>query len=327
MGIERTLKSLKRVSDFPFYTATYDGDYSLAEYMAGAVTSPADVGPFFEALFRTQGLSAQIRLPSQARAFLGCSAFFARSADGKPIVGKNLDWRKDPILLLKTQRPSAYSSLTIVDLALCDIFGLGSMEASLILSPYVPFDGMNEKGLVVSMLSVQEESRYPSAPSKVTVGDFNMIRILLDTCGSVGEAVSTFDTFNVVQTGPAPIHYLLADADGACIVELADGRVSARKSAGNLYLTNFLVNGRAGNAKSLAFCDRFRRLHDHLGDNENTVSDLEAKKLLDSVSVFNGGYAPPSTIWSVIFRPDSLELAIRIGKERRYYRLSIDPKR
>jgi hypothetical protein len=327
MSLERILKSLKKVSDFPFYTATYDGDYRLAEYMAGAIKSPEDIIPFFESLFLKQGLSVKIPFPPRSPASFGCSAFFARSADGKPIVGKNLDWRKDPILLLKTSAPSAYSSITIVDLALSDIFGLHSMEASLIMAPYVPFDGMNEKGLVVSMLSVQEESRYPSSPSKVTVGDFNMIRIILDTCKNVEEASSAFDRFNIVQTGPAPIHYLVADAEGACIVELAEGRVSKKKSAGNLYLTNYLVNGRDGNAKSLACCERFRLLHDHLEGDENTLSDLEAKKLLDSVSVYKSGFGPPSTIWSVVFKPDSLKLAIRIGKDRRYYRPAFGPNR
>ncbi|MBA7531596.1 hypothetical protein ES705_23809 [subsurface metagenome] len=104
----------------------------------------------------------------------------------------------------------------MINISFCDLFQLNSFEHSLLLAPYVPLDGINEKGLIITMLSIQEESVYPSYPNKITVGDFNIIRIILDNCKNVDEAIEEFNKYCIIQTGPLPIHYLVADRQKSC---------------------------------------------------------------------------------------------------------------
>jgi choloylglycine hydrolase len=140
---------------------------------------------------------------------IGCSSFVAVSPQGTRVVGKNLDWRKGPVLLLRAIPEDGYHSLSLVDLSLCDLFGLHEMKYALLTAPYVPFDGMNDQGLTVSMLSLQGASVYPSPPEKPMVGDFNMIRIMSHRierwkgpCAEAGTPYLRDKFFTDARTGP-----------------------------------------------------------------------------------------------------------------------------
>ena len=148
----------------------------------------------------------------------------------------------------------------MVNLKFCDLFQSGSFRQSLLLSPYVPLDGMNEKGLVVTMLSVQEPAEYPAIPNKISVGDFNIIRIILDTCRNTDEALSVFEKYNIMQTGVFPIHYLIADKTDSCIVEFFNGKMHTERNTDINYLTNFHILNKPEFEQQRLLCDRYRTL-------------------------------------------------------------------
>lgn len=239
------------------------------------------------------------------------------------MVGKNLDWRKGPIVLLRTIPETGYSTLSVVDLSLCDIFGLRKMKYALLTAPYVPFDGMNDQGLTISMLSVQSSAAYPDDTGKVSVGDFNVIRIILDRCATIDDVVETFDQYKVVQSGPLPIHYLITDKHEACLVELAEKRVSVIRGEHSTCVTNFLKMPSPNLKSDERNCVRYQAMEQELRAKSGLLSVAEAKRLLARVSVYRSGYAPPSTIWSVLFAPESLELSVRIGNMGPYYRVGL----
>jgi len=300
--------SLRKVNDFPFFTARYRGDYRLAAFLGGAIRSPADVVPFFEDLFSRQGIPVKLGQVVPPPRLPACSAFFARTVEGGPVVGKNLDWKRCPVLLLHTRPAQGFASYALSDLDLCDLFGLGSLDHSLALAPYVPFDGINEAGLVVSMLSVLEPCTYPRSEHGPSVGDFNLIRVLLDTCATAEDAVATLRTLTVLQTGPLPVHYLIADQNRACIVEFVDGDVREQWAGDHLHLTNHLVTKPGARPRD---CPRFERLHRHFAKGGGGT----AQGLLRELEVRQPGFAPPSTIWSVVFSPGDPGLKVRVGDE------------
>ena len=323
---ERTLSSLKQITDFPFYSARYYGDYRLTEFASGAVEDPDKVAPFFEKLFADSGKPVKIQFPPGNDFGSGCSAFFCRDSRNTAVVGKNLDWKKDPVLLLKTSPAGGFTSLSIVNLNTCDPFRLNSFPHKLLLAPYLPMDGLNEKGLTVTMLSVQEGTDYPAESGKLSAGDFNIIRIILDTCQNIHEALDVFTRYNLMQTGPLPIHFLLADQQDSCIVEFFDGNMHFSRSRDLNYLTNFLKLKAAGCKKQRELCRRHQILEKELEKNKGNIGISEAKKLLQKVSVYQEGFQIPSTIWSVVYSPENLCMKIRVGDSPRYYSFSLREK-
>jgi len=319
---EKTFHSLKMINDFPFYSAKYFGDYRIKEFIDGSIQSPSDVVPFFELLFSKLGSPVKLSFPIPPNIDSGCSAFYYHF-NNKSIIGKNLDWKKDPVLLLKTSPKDGYSALSMVNLSFCDFFGLNSIKYSILLSPYVPLDGMNEKGLVVSMLSVHKGSSYTNDLNKRSVGDFNIIRIILDTCSNVDEAITVFKKYNLMQTGALPLHYLIADKNISCIIEFFDGNINIRENKKLSYLTNFLTLNEAEYETHMETCSRYQLLRDYLTSKNSEMNDTEAKKLLAKTSVFTSAYQVPSTIWSLLFIPEELKLKIKIGKMEQYYSIQI----
>jgi len=311
---DKTLESVKEVNDFPFYTATYHGNYRIDEYRRGAIDSQQAVIPFFEELFKDIGSPVSLSLPKSEAGQTGCSGFYCRTGTGGALLGKNLDWKRDPILLLKTRPDKGFGSLSMVNLNFCDLFNTGSFKFKLLLSPYVPLDGMNENGLVVSMLSVSQGAEYPFVPGRISVGDFNIIRIALDFCGSVDEAVETFEKYNLMQTGPLPLHYLIADEKKSCIVEYSNGEMRINENEQMNYLTNFNTLNNPDYDNEKRNCHRYQRIEKTLSENDNTLSSQAAMRLLNDVSVFQPDSGIPSTMWSIVYDIGRKKMKIRTGK-------------
>ena len=315
---ERTIGSLRKINDFPFYTAEYSGNYRIDEFSRGAVADPADVVPFFQSLFSELGKPADLSFPEPPGFETGCSAFFCRNSSGAVILGKNLDWKQEPVLLLRTEPGTGYSSLSMVNLSFCDIFRLGSFEHSLLLSPYVPLDGINEEGLAVSMLSVQQAAGYPLSPGNLSVGDFNIIRIILDTCRSVDEAISVFKRYNLMQTGVLPLHYIIVDRDESCIVEFFDNGMHLLRDGRVNYLTNFLRLKDSEYTREKEQCERYQLLETEFTDENRRIDSNDAKKLLKDLSVYTEGFEIPSTIWSILYDLEQPALNVRVGNDTEY---------
>jgi choloylglycine hydrolase len=154
----------------------------------------------------------------------GCTTFVLRDPQ-RLVFGKNYDWSIRSGMLIVNQRwvakvsaatgggnparwTSAYGSVTF------NQFGRD-----------FPMGGMNEAGLVVEVMWL-EETRYPPADDRATLGDLQWVQYQLDTAATV-EAVLASDE-DVRIGGGAPLHYLVADATGrVATVEFLDGHLVA----------------------------------------------------------------------------------------------------
>ncbi|MBN2335138.1 hypothetical protein JXL21_06220, partial [Candidatus Bathyarchaeota archaeon] len=134
---EPTVTGFTMVDPYPLYVATYNGDYGFTEYLATGVSHHL----------------SDITVP-------GCTVFYACGENGGPLMGRNFDFPSNPALLLYTDPPDGYASVSMVDLGYFG-YSLTSLPEpdsldSLLAAPYMPFDGMNEKGLVVGMAAIPE---------------------------------------------------------------------------------------------------------------------------------------------------------------------------
>ncbi len=295
-----TLNSLEQVDDHPLYTMRFFGPYPQ---QARSIE--------FADLSRTGNMAAQ----ESCQLNWGCSLFVALRDEANRLYGRNFDWRFSPALLLFTDPPDAYASVSMVDIQYLGFEGNRSKNiASLPLeerralldAPFLPFDGMNEKGLVVGMAAVPEQ-KMPSDPQKKTIGELGAIREILDHAGTVDEAISILGNYNIDMSS-VPIHYLIASASGdSALVEFYQGAlVVFRNETTWQVATNFLVA--STNGESQGQCWRYDRINQSLKELEGQISQKDALHLLEDV-------AQDSTQWSIVYHMTSGDVGIIMGRK------------
>ena len=309
---QRTLATLRQVDDHPLYVMTYYGDYGFAEFLKHGWRAPQRRLDAFGRGTR----SAQAALPQgDAVPAWACTCFAALNPQGTPWFGRNFDWELHPALLLFTDPPDGYASVSMVDAA---YLGLGSEPPSpadqrkLLDAPYWPFDGVNECGVAMGLMAVPaaEASRDPA---KVTIGSLHAVRLVLDQAKDVEQALMLLGQYNIDFGDGPPLHYLLADRGGAsAVVEFvrSEMRVLRNRDAWQV-ATNFLLS-EVGAAAPDDLGARYREANATLTRTAGRLSSEEAMALLGRVS-------QPITRWSTLY--DLRTGAVRVAMGRSYERV------
>lgn len=297
------MRSLEKVDDYPLYVMHYYGGYETPQ--TGWTWPPESA--FSCSLFAALGEAGD---PGNARR-------------GDMLYGRNFDWQFSPALLLFTDPPDGYASVSMVDLTFLEIAPAAPTAAgvtaklltdlplaertALLSAPSMPFDGMNEYGLTIAMAAVPDTlpNTVGSDPSKPTIGSIGIIRKILDHARNVDEAVALFEQYNIDFTGGPPIHYLVADPSGrAVLVEFYKGERFLLPNEAPWHLaTNHLrciARGDGG-------CQRYRTVSERLAATNGHLDAQAAMQLLSNVAQGN-------TQWSVVYNMTSGELAVVIGQ-------------
>ena len=296
-NILATLSTLEKVDDYPVYTMRYFGPYLRASELGAASDS--------------QGAALDA-------ADWACSLFAAVGDPSRPVFGRNFDWEYSPALVLLLEPEEGYRSIMSIDIAyLVDEEAIGRLDTApvedllpLLSAPFLPFDGMNERGVAVGMASVDYECGYPSDPEKRDAGDLRMMREVLESSATVDEAIAFLETINPVSQGGPNMHYLIADrTPSAALIEYHDGEtVVFRSSAESPWQlgTNFPVvlteGAPAGN------CWRYDLIEATLREHGGSLSADEAADLLQAVST-------PTTRWSIVYDLVALEAHLVVERD------------
>ncbi len=296
---DRTLASLQKVNDFPLYTMTFYSNYAE---VAGQI-APG------------QGE----KIPSLDPSW-GCTLFAALGDPANRLYGRNFDWEYSPALLLFTHPANGYASVSMVDLAyLVDVQDAGRLaelpleqRRGLLDAPSMPFDGMNEAGVVIGMAAVPA-GNVARDPTKTTIGSIRVMREVLDHAGSVDDAAAIFQKYNLEWSGGPTMHYLVADRSGqAVLVEFSGTKMVLIRNDTPWHLaTNFLVDQAGGHPE--AMCPRYQRVSQRLSEAQGRLTPAESLKLLSQVA--QGG-SEASTQWSIVYNIHSAEVQVVMG--RRY---------
>lgn len=302
-----TLNSLEQVDDYPLYTMHYYGAYDPGvssiegvEWLASANQSP----------------SLTALSPAWA-----CSLFAALGDGDNMLYGRNFDWEYSPAVLLFTDPPDGYASVSMVDIA---YLGFGGTKAvaltdlplierrGLLDAPRLPFDGMNEHGLVVGIAAVPPGQMQPD-PHKETTGSLMVVRKMLDQASTVDEAVAILQSYNIDFRGGPPLHYLLADPSGhSVLVEFYQGEMVIIPNETLWHLaTNFLRASAGESAEGR--CWRYDRISRRLTETEGQITVQDAMNLLAEVSE---GDKQEGTQWSVVYEMSTGD--VNVTMERRY---------
>jgi len=291
----RTLTSLEQVDAYPLYAMHYYGTYGQQI---------------------SSGEGAEWVSAAASRPVWACSLFAALGDGEKPLYGRNFDWRYSPGLLLFTDPPDGYASVSMVDIGYLvpasevqDLMTL-PLEARepLLEAPFWPFDGMNEQGLVVGMAAVPE-SEMPYDANRETIDSLRVIREMLDHARDVDEAIAILGGYNVEWDGGPALHYLIADAAGrSALVEFHAGEMILIASPGGEpwhVATNHLRSTIDEDEPS--GCWRYDTIRRRLAAAEGSLAIGDAIDLLTEV-------AQENTQWSVVYDLSAGSVHIAMGR-------------
>src|SRR6187397_2192315 len=157
-----------------------------------------------------------------------CTTFFINK-NGQMVFGRNYDWVTDAGMVCTNLKGlSKISMKTETGETINWISKYGSITFNQYGKEF-PTGGMNEKGLVVELMWL-DETKYPAADTRPAIGVLQWIQYQLDNCTTIDEIIATDKKLRISPTGTTPLHYLIADANGkAATIEFLYGKMVVHK--------------------------------------------------------------------------------------------------
>ena len=301
----RSLATLKKVDDFPLFSMQLFGDYGFDAFLKQGIS-----GDFSR---------SKRSLSSEAEFEYQCTCFVALNEKRGRTFGRNFDWNRHPALLLFTDPPNGYASVSMVDISYLgfssETVPNSAQKKQLLEAPYYPFDGMNEWGLAVGMSAIPY-SNGVSDSNKKTLGSLHVIRLMLDHAKNVEEALALLRDYDVLFR-EVPIHYLVADSsEHSAIIEYIDGSARILHNQDSFQvMTNFVITD-TPTEQRMSQCWRYSMVFKRLKSSDGALSNQEPLNLLQDVS--QPGERP--TIWSIVYDMSSGKIQIVMDRkfEREY---------
>jgi len=255
------LSSIESVEGNPYlYRMEYKAGYDLDDVIANDIDENAELLNYVVGRIG-KGLPLKIKSSQVADedgelATINCTSFQAAKADGDGFwFGRNYDYFKNPTLVTVSHPKKGYASIAVSDMSHFG-YSLEKLPASLgaklncLAAIYAPVDGVNEKGLCTSIMALPKQASRQDT-EKHDVGTTIIMRLWLDRCATVREALDLLETVDVRHDAAvgSGYHYMVADATGDCAVvefDKEDGWktmiVRKREGANSMLVTNHLLS-------------------------------------------------------------------------------------
>ncbi|MBR5702991.1 MAG: linear amide C-N hydrolase [Bacteroidales bacterium] len=280
--------------------------------------------------------SAQVADENGEMQTMNCTSFQAAQVDGNGFwYGRNYDYFKNPTMVTISRPKKGYASIAVSDMShfgyslekLPDKF---MARLSCLASIYAPVDGINEKGLCTSIMALPKQASQQDTP-KHDVGTTIIMRLWLDRCASVTEALDLLETVDVRHDAAvgSGYHYMVADASGDCAVvefDKEDGwkTMIVRKdpAANYMLVTNHLLSEKyyttmpdeaVGNPHSKSWW-RYETAGAYLREHNGILTREEAQECLSLVHwkdlVWDNGMVE-DTQYSNVYDQTNITLSLR----------------
>lgn len=285
----RSLLSLKKLDDYGMFQMVYYGDYGFDEFLKVGAKDDSDIEAFVTKRL-LKGLPIDLGVTGD-----GCTAFVVQNEKGEILYGRNFDFAYSPSLQLFTDPANGYASVSTVNLSYAGYSktylpnGL-SLDSFLTLAgPYLPFDGMNEKGVAIAILAVPE-AYPPFNEIKVTLNTTTAIRLVLDKAATVDEAIKLLRQYNIYFSGDVQCHYLIADASGnSVIIEYYDdGLQVIEPDADYQIASNFITYNGLNIGEGYDEFKRYDTVNAAIENNKGCLSEEQAASLLADIGIRDG---------------------------------------
>lgn len=296
---------IEKISDRPYYSMQYDGDYSFEEYLKEGSCNIEEFSSFVE-----KKLIYHHKINIHNKDY-GCAAFTATNPEGDLLFARNMDCEVAIPMLIQLSNNDSYRSLAFLTMAELEwdesTYDTLEEDAKLTLAaPYSPKDGINEHGLAVACLTDAKAS-YPQH-NKITLFDEILPRLILNKAKTVDEAIQLVDGYNLFFI-IAPLHFMVADANGAsAVIEFVNGKmVITKKSKDYQIVTNFtLYNNPDLNGFGK---ERYEDMEIELEKRRGIISEHDALELLKRNVI------PGDEQWSAVYNLNKRSVCITFSRE------------
>ena len=305
-----SISSVNPVDGNPYlYQMEYKAGYDLDDLIAKDIDENAELLDYVVGRIG-KGLplkikSAQVADEDGNMETFNCTSFQARNASGEGFLyGRNYDYFKNPTMVTISHPKKGYASIACSDMShfgyslekLPDSF---MSKLSCLAAIYAPVDGINEKGLCTSIMALPKQASRQDT-DKHDVGTTIIMRLWLDRCATVDEALALLETVDVRHDAAvgSGYHYMVADARGDCAVvefDKEDGwkTMIVRKEEGqnSMLVTNHLLSRKyyttepdpaVGNPHSKSWW-RYETAGSYLQEHNGILSPEEAQECLSLV--------------------------------------------
>lgn len=236
-----------------------------------------------------------------------CSAFTATSPEGQQYFGRNYDYYDTDALVVYSEPKDGYASYGIVDLAFYGINTENGIDADsslaklyMLSAPYICMDGINEKGLGIGILQLNTPEIHQDNGKK----DFMpimAIRVILDTCASVDEAIEYLESYDYHSFLGDSFHLYITDKTGrSVVVEWDNDEMFIVEDTG---CTNEVLCEKHEYYESDWKCKRYDIIKARLAEKNNVLNAVEAMQLTNEAKQKN-------TEWSCVYKLDEFAFDI-----------------
>lgn len=300
----------------------YEGDYGFDEFLtqggAGADQAVAE--------YLTNSISdGGLKVLFGGNPF-GCSTLSVPEKNQGYLFGRNFDWENCNALIIRADPENGYASVSTVN---TDFIQAGGLDISrlpdqiqAIVGLYAPLDGMNEKGLAVSVNMIQDSDTISQNTDKPDLTTTTAVRLLLDQAATVQEAINLLQQYDLHASMGMMVHFAIADAKGNSVaVEYIGNEMSVIETPAvtNFYLTEGEKYGIGTEQSHERYDILINTLHE-----KTSMTEADVKDALDSVSKHNFGEFE-STEWSIVMNQERKELVYFHRENYEHgYRISVE---
>lgn len=255
-----------------------------------------------------KSIGTLLLLTTLVQSIYPCSSFVLKN--GKTVLlGKNFDWTFDNGYIIKNLKNTtkvAYCTHNGTPASWTSTYGSITFNQN---GKEMPYGGMNEKGLVVEMLWL-DDTRFNISDNKTYLNELEWIQYQLDNFQTIDEVVANIERIKIYPI-KGKIHYILADNNGkSVIIEYLDGKPKIYEKEANscqaitnksvVFSEKYIDNLQNIPKKNTSEIYRYHQLENQI-KKLKTPSDFSEKtafQMLKSVSIPKGDF---KTVWSIVY--------------------------
>src|SRR5215207_10113604 len=241
-----------------------------------------------------------------------CTTFFINK-NGQMLFGRNYDWITDAGMVCTNLKGLAKTSMKTEN---GETIRWVSRYGSITFNQYgkeYPTGGMNEKGLVVELMWL-DETKYQGQDKRPALNVLQWIQYQLDRSATVEEVIASDSRLRISGAG-VPLHYLVADASGAAAtIEFLEGKMVVHKGTDLSFpvLTNSVYEQSVKEAKNKLQAKSTASSSNRYGSLERfstacsllqqyQQADRTTAPLDDAFSILNEVAQGEATKWSIVY--------------------------
>lgn len=287
----------KTDGEHPFYMMDFKDGYHLDELLESDVSTDQELADILTG-YISHGFYSP---PAVSQNHIGCSTLTCKNEAGHILWGRNFDWYDSVPIVVRATPKDGYASIST-----CEFSNITGDYESLpedfsnkflaVAAYYVPMDGINEKGLCVADLEVNEGGQKLIESEKKNITITMAIRMLLDKAATVDEAIALLNDYDICPSGSISAHLSISDRCGKAVVaEFMDGKVEVTETQ---VVTNFNITNGDISAGGESAQKRFETLSTAYDTANGVMTKAQLTSAMESASQKDGAW---KTRWTVIY--------------------------